>query len=73
MGAKTAGFKRGAAVTEMPLRRDSSYPNDFAGDYGLKVGIVLALAQQLAFEERHRLIQHRKVSAGFDVLRHRVC
>jgi cell division protein FtsQ len=34
MGAKTAGFKRGAAVTEMPLRRDSSYPNDFAGDYG---------------------------------------
>jgi hypothetical protein len=34
MGAKTAGFKRGAAVTEMPLRRDSSYPNDYAGDYG---------------------------------------
>jgi cell division protein FtsQ len=34
MGAKTAGFKRGAAVTEMPLRRDSLYPNDYAGDYG---------------------------------------
>jgi cell division protein FtsQ len=32
MGAKTAGFKRGAAVTEMPLRRDSTYPNDYADD-----------------------------------------
>ena len=30
--SKTAGFKRGAAVTEMPLRRDSIYPNDFADD-----------------------------------------
>lgn len=34
MGAKTAGFKRGAAVTEMPLRRDSAYANDYAHDYG---------------------------------------
>jgi cell division protein FtsQ len=32
IGAKTAGFKRGAPVTEMPLRRDSAYPNDFADD-----------------------------------------
>ena len=34
MGAKAAVFKRSAAVTEMPLRRDSTYPNDYAGDYG---------------------------------------
>lgn len=34
MGVKTAGFKRGAAVTEMPLRRESSYANDYAGNYG---------------------------------------
>ena len=34
MGAKAAGFKRSAAVTEMPLRRDSTYPNDYADDYG---------------------------------------
>jgi len=34
MTAKSAGLKRGAAVTEMPLRRDSSYPNDFADGYG---------------------------------------
>ena len=38
MGARTAGFKRGAAVTEMPLRRDSTYPNDYAGDYGDDAG-----------------------------------
>ena len=31
---RVRGFKRAAAVTEMPLRRDSSYANDFAGDYG---------------------------------------
>ena len=31
-GARSAGFKRGAAVTEMPLRRDSSYANDYADD-----------------------------------------
>jgi len=30
MGAKAAGFKRGAAVTEMPLRRDSPYAGDYA-------------------------------------------
>jgi cell division protein FtsQ len=30
MGAKTAGFKRGAAVTEMPLRRDSPRADDYA-------------------------------------------
>jgi len=30
--SKTAGFKRGMSVTEMPLRRDSAYPNDFADD-----------------------------------------
>jgi cell division protein FtsQ len=29
---KTVGSKRGAPVTEMPLRRDSVYPNDFAND-----------------------------------------
>jgi cell division protein FtsQ len=29
-GGKIAGLKRGAAVTEMPLRRDSAYPNDYA-------------------------------------------
>ena len=33
MAAKTAGFKRGAAVTEMPLRRDSPYTNGYADDY----------------------------------------
>jgi cell division protein FtsQ len=33
MAAKTAGFKRGAAVTEMPLRRDPAYPNGYADDY----------------------------------------
>ena len=30
MGDKTAGLKRGAAVTEMPLRRDSLYADDYA-------------------------------------------
>jgi cell division protein FtsQ len=30
MGAKSAGLKRGAAVTEMPLRRDSPYADDYA-------------------------------------------
>jgi cell division protein FtsQ len=30
--AKTAGFKRRSAVTEMPLRRDSSYADDYADD-----------------------------------------
>jgi cell division protein FtsQ len=30
MGAKAAGLKRGAAVTEMPLRRDSPYADDYA-------------------------------------------
>jgi cell division protein FtsQ len=29
---KSSGLKRGAPVTEMPLRRDSAYPDDFAGD-----------------------------------------
>jgi len=33
-GARTAGFKRGAAVTEMPLRRDSIYPSNYADDDG---------------------------------------
>ena len=33
-GSRSAGFKRGAAVTEMPLRRDSSYTNDYADEYG---------------------------------------
>ncbi|MGA1983791.1 MAG: FtsQ-type POTRA domain-containing protein [Acidobacteriaceae bacterium] len=33
MAAKTVGFKRGAAVTEMPLRRDSAYPNGYTDDY----------------------------------------
>jgi cell division protein FtsQ len=32
MGAKTAGLKRGAAVTEMPLRRDAAYANGYADD-----------------------------------------
>jgi cell division protein FtsQ len=30
MGARAAGLKRGAAVTEMPLRRDSPYADDYA-------------------------------------------
>lgn len=30
---KASGLKRRAAVTEMPLRRDSTYANDFADDY----------------------------------------
>jgi cell division protein FtsQ len=34
MGAKSTAFKRRAAVTEMPLRRDTAYGNDFADDYG---------------------------------------
>jgi cell division protein FtsQ len=29
MGAKAAGLKRGAAVTEMPLRRDSPYADEY--------------------------------------------
>jgi cell division protein FtsQ len=33
MATKTAGFKRGAAVTEMPLRRDSAYPHGYTDDY----------------------------------------
>ena len=33
-GARAAGLKRGAAVTEMPLRHDSSYANGYADDYG---------------------------------------
>jgi cell division protein FtsQ len=31
--AKSAGFKRGASVTEMPLRRDTAYANDMMPDY----------------------------------------
>jgi len=31
---QTAGLKRKAAVTEMPLRRDPGYTNDFSDDYG---------------------------------------
>jgi cell division protein FtsQ len=31
-GAKTAGLKRGAAVTEMPLRRDAAYANGYTDD-----------------------------------------
>ncbi len=31
--SRSAGFKRGAAVTEMPLRRDSSYPDDYSDSY----------------------------------------
>ncbi len=34
MGVRSAGFKRGAAVTEMPLRRESAHANDFASGYG---------------------------------------
>ena len=32
-GTRSTGLKRGAAVTEMPLRRDSSYTSDYADDY----------------------------------------
>jgi len=31
-GTRSAGFKRGAPVTEMPLRRDYAYADDFADD-----------------------------------------
>jgi cell division protein FtsQ len=34
MGTKSVAFKRRAAVTEMPLRRDSSHENDYADDFG---------------------------------------
>ncbi|HEY4378749.1 MAG TPA: FtsQ-type POTRA domain-containing protein [Acidobacteriaceae bacterium] len=31
--SRSAGFKRGAAVTEMPLRRDPAYPDDYSDSY----------------------------------------
>src|SRR3954468_7128792 len=34
--ARSKGLKRGAAVTEMPLRRDSPYPNDAPDEYELE-------------------------------------
>ncbi len=37
--ARAAGFKRGAAVTEMPLRREAAFgTNDFADDAGAEFG-----------------------------------